>query len=199
MKLSFSLAKTAAPKRKIEIQNAEPEEPKREVLTVSADAGILVEQSKEDLLRENQKDLTIPVRTVYERPPRSQSPVEHIPHDRLKRMEGRSGIIAGNIKDNVESQSSTDDSKPPMKKHSGSILMQIRAAKEKGLVQDAPEQNSRNFDPEEFGWALLRGMGYDSSKDTSPDSTKKVVGNQGRLGLGVKYLSSDANPQNPTN
>lgn len=65
--------------------------------------------------------------------------------------------------------------------------MQIRAARERGLVKDAPDAPLRSFDPDQFGWALLRGMGYQGSEEESADAPQPVAGNQGRLGLGVKY------------
>lgn len=184
MKLSFSLAKTAAPKRKIEIQHIEKlDSEKREVVNVSQGNGILVEKSEEDIISESQKNLTIPVSTLYQRRTKQSSEVLTISHNSLRSLEHKSGIIAGDMKESTRTDVAEE---PSRKKQSGSILMQIRNARERGLIQDAPESDSRIYGPEQFGWALLRGMGYDPDKDAAPDVTPTIVGNQGRLGLGVK-------------
>ena len=68
-----------------------------------------------------------------------------------------------------------------------SLLMSIRAARDKGEIKDAPDQPTRAFEADDFAWGVLRGMGYDPSKDQqnieANDTTKRS--NRERYGIGA--------------
>jgi hypothetical protein len=180
MKLSFSFSKTVAPKKQIQVQQEEVSKVnKRQVLTITEGSEIVVEKSAEDA--QEAGELVIPVQTLYIKPERS--PVDSAdPEMRsLSKLENTPGVIAG--KKRIVNYSAEET---VQKKRPGSILMQIREAREKGRIKDAADVTERVLDPDQFGWALLRGMGYDPSTDTSPDVTKTVVGNRAKIGLGAK-------------
>jgi hypothetical protein len=189
MKISFSLTKAPPPKRKIQIQGSDPAIPARqEVISVSATSGVEVEKCHSEVNSTGGSDLVIPVHSLYTKIPMEDTKAKQVDHGALVKSQNKSGIIAGG----KTGQPIQGDfaylhrAEPPRKKQQGSILMQIRAAREKGLVIDAPDAPVRSLDPEKFGWALLRGMGYNGSEEEAADSSQPVVRNQGRLGLGVK-------------
>lgn len=194
MKLSFSFSKTAAPKKQVLVHSHEPVVTVREVVSVNEKVGVEVHKSTLDV-EDQDEELVIPVKTLYVRPDRAKVDLSQVGHDALKQFENTSGIIAQESGMRTEQPSGAVHAK----KRPGSILMQIQAAKKRGEVRDAPDVPRRQLDPDEFGWALMRGMGYDPEKDTSPDVTQTVVGNRTKLGLGVKAesiaLPTDKRPQ----
>lgn len=183
MKLSFSFAKTAAPKRAVvPAQVVEKSESKREIVEVSASAGIVTESHKSDQLAEGEAQLIIPCKSHYIRPMKSESSGERIHDAELQTLQDTPGLVSG-------SGDPTKVSNQKPKRPRTSILMQIREARARGEIRDAPEEAAHRYDADEFAWGLLRGMGYDESKDDGPDVTKDVVGNRSKLGLGVKLDS----------
>jgi len=70
------------------------------------------------------------------------------------------------------------------KRKGTSLLMSIKAAREKGEVRDAPDQPQRGFEADEFAWGVLRGMGYDAAKDKAPTPAESVQSNRERFGIG---------------
>ena len=184
MKLSFSFAKTAAPKRAVvQAQVQEKVESKKEILEVSATEGIITEPLTHDQASESESRLIIPCKSNYQRPEKIESTSEHIHDAELQELRDMPGLIP------VSVSSKVDESNPVPKKQRTSILMQIRQARARGEIHDAPDEPAHKYDADEFAWGLLRGMGYDESKDTGPDVTKDVVGNRSKLGLGVKLES----------
>jgi len=186
MKLSFSFAKSAPTKRTIVVPQPVPDEPqRRQVLGVSEDGKLVIEKTAEDIEAEKAGTFVIPCKSHFVRAKRDPNtkPITH--DDQLRKLENKSGIITGDTAVNPL------NSQPAPKKKRVSILMQIRESRIRGEVKDAPDQETRTFDPEDFGWALLRGMGYDESQDEGlkHDVTKDVVGNRSKLGLGVKLES----------
>ena len=193
--LSFSFSKTAAPKRRVTVGPTEPVPSRKEVLSVSS-GGVHVEKSQEDLDTDGPKILVIPCRRLYDKPEITKSDLSEVGHDKFKTLESTSGIINASEpllkKDEpmaglVEANAAVS-CQPPKKKHM-SILMQIKRARERGEIRDAPDQDTKTLDPEDFGWAAMRGMGYDPSTDESPDVTKSTVGNRSKLGIGVQLGS----------
>ncbi len=186
MKLSFSFAKTVPPKRPIVIQNEEKEpDTRREVLEISTDAGVVVEKTAEDLEAERTQILVIPVKSFRTAHKEVGTKPEALPDGALANKETVPGLIGGDIvahSPKAGLQSSEDHGK----KQKTSVLMRIHEARQAHAASDAPDQEKRSYDADDFGWALMRGMGYDPSKDTSPDVTKDVLGNRTRRGLGVK-------------
>ena len=180
MKLSFSFSKTVAPKKQVQVQHEEiPKVSKREVLTITEGSEIVLEKSGED--GQESGELIIPVQTLYVKPERPPTDTAEPERGSLYKLENTPGVIAG------KKRSVSDPTEEPVpKKRTGSILMQIREAREKGKIKDAADITERVLDPDQFGWALLRGMGYDPSTDSSPDVTKTVVGNRAKVGLGAK-------------
>jgi hypothetical protein len=169
--------------------------------------GVHVEKTQEDLETDASKILVIPCRRLYEKPEITKSDLSEVGHDKFKNLESTSGIINASElspkKDEplvglVEANDAVS-CQPPKKKHM-SILMQIKRARERGEIRDAPDQDTKTIDPEDFGWAVMRGMGYDPSTDESPDVTKSSVGNRSKLGIGVKLhsiaLPTDRIPKN---
>lgn len=190
--LSFSFSKTAAPKRRVTVAPTEPVPSRKEVLSVSSE-GVHVQRTQEDLDTDASKILVIPCRRLYEKLEITKSDLREVGHDKFKNLESTSGII-----NSSEPSLKTDEPmvglveanselscQPPKKKHM-SILMQIKRARDRGEILDAPEQDTKTLDPEDFGWAVMRGMGYDPSTDESPDVTKSTLGNRSKLGIGVK-------------
>ena len=206
MKLSFSFSKAAPMKKPVIIQPVEKEpDQRREVVGISQKAGIVIEKTQLDIDEEERGNLVIPCKTLYSNPEKERLDLRNVGHDGLKAMENQAGLISQppgrasstNTRGDLDMQDSTLP--PPQKKRASSILMQIHAARKRGEIADAPNQEFRHIDPDEFGWALLRGMGYDEATDQSPDVTKTVTGNRTKLGIGVKLdsvvLPSDAKPK----
>ena len=184
MKLSFSFAKTAAPKRSpVQAQVVQELDIKREILEVSAESGVITEPTKLDVSADDHTHLIIPCKSHYHRPEKIQSAEDHIHDSELQQMRDKPGLLP------VSATQANNGTFPVPKKQRTSILMQIREARARGEVKDAPDEAVHKYDAEEFAWGLLRGMGYDESKDTGPDVTKDVVGNRSKLGLGVKLDS----------
>ena len=190
MKLSFSFSKTAPPKKVVHVQpqQVDPQTLMREVIAVSSSGGIMVEKTAEDLEREAVKTLVIPCRTLYTKLERTAlttnvSGDSDLVDDSVGSPKMRKqpvGLTA--VAPDLDSTHASSQSK----RAKSSILMQIMEAKRRGDVIDAPTQEVRTLDANEFGWALLRGMGYDESKESAVDVTKTVVGNRAKLGIGVK-------------
>jgi hypothetical protein len=187
MKLSFSFTKTAPPKRPVFIP-VQPEEPdnKREVVEISSTAGVIVEKTAEDIEAEKSKTFVIPVKSYRTESKSDTNGPPILPEGSLVSMESTPGIIAGDTHTTAPSVGIQHVAVGAKKPKTSSVLMRIREAKLSGAVHDAPDQDNRTYDPEDFGWALMRGMGYDPSTDTSPDVTKDVIGNRVKRGLGVK-------------
>jgi hypothetical protein len=197
MKLAFSIAKTAVPKRKVEIQLQDQESPeKREVIQVSNE-DVVVAMNVNDQLKEQEVELEIPVKTLYVKPERRVTATDPVNSFSLQQYENRGGFVPIE-REKRDGGDVVEANEPPRKKPIRSILMQIKEARESGKVKDAPESTARELDPDKFGWALLRGMGYDPTKDTSPDVTKTVKGNMTRLGLGVKLDPKDTSSSKST-
>jgi hypothetical protein len=191
MKLSFSFAKTAAPKRQlVHAQVIESGDQKREILHVSESAGIVTESPPQDAPGAEGTTLVIPCKSHYTRPDRNGQIGENITNEDLQRLRDTSGLLiypkADSVTGEKDGESSSRNDSLVRKKPRTSILAQIREARARGEVQDAPDEPNHKYDAEEFAWGLLRGMGYDESKDKGPDVTKDVVGNRSKLGLGVK-------------
>ena len=71
------------------------------------------------------------------------------------------------------------------KRKGTSLLMSIRAARQRGEVNDAPDQPKRAYEPEDFAWGVLRGMGYDPANDkSSPPADLPVKSNREKYGIG---------------
>lgn len=188
MKLSFSFSKVAAPKKQPVFQSSAESAARREVLEVSKDSGIVTEKTPEDIQEESKKNLVIPCRTLYTKAERDHVDLSHVSHDGLKPFENSAGLIPSTATDSMQIGMEQHTNLPAKKKHK-SILMQINEAKKRGMVRDAPNQETRSLNPEDFGWAVLRGMGYDESEDNSSDVSKSLIGNRARLGIGVKIES----------
>lgn len=187
MKLSFSLAKTAAYKKVtgIQIQESTDITERREVVAISVDEGIIVNKTEEDLEFERVETLVIPCKTLYTAREKRSNNVQGTTDFSID-VAGPRPI--GLILNPSQSVPANNEELVPAKKGRSSILMQIMEARKRGEVQDAPLQPIRSLDANEFGWALLRGMGYDESKETAVDTkaTETVVGNRAKLGIGVK-------------
>jgi hypothetical protein len=191
MKLSFSFAKTAAPKRQVvQAQVIETGEQKREILEVSTSAGIVTEPSIQDSLANDGRPLVIPCKSHYSRPERITPIGENITNDDLHKLQDTAGLVVQprSDADKNEGGGNLDQGNVTVvqKKQRTSILAQIREARARGEIRDAPDEPNHLYNADEFAWGLLRGMGYDESKDSGPDVTKDVVGNRSKLGLGVK-------------
>ena len=187
MKLSFSFSKAAAPKKQIAVHQKEPEVVRREVVSINEGSAVELTGSSHETEEMMNQVLVIPVKTIYSKPERPKLDLSHVDQNALKKFENTAGIIGDRAVSSGEVAKEGTSGKGV--KRAGSILMQIQAAKKRGDIRDAPDVARQNLDPEEFGWALLRGMGYDPDTDTSPDVTKTVVGNRTKLGLGVKASS----------
>ena len=187
MKLSFSLGKAPPPKKKIEIHAQDIHQPIRNQVVAVSSEGVIKVEKKESNGSENPVDLIIPVQSMYTRRVRGAKTTSSIDHDALVKSQHKPGIIAGGKRAELGQVMFVENPIPPKRRQTGSILMQIRAARESGKIHDAPDVSNRSLDPEQFGWALLRGMGYDGTKDEPSDVPQSVIRNNGRLGLGVKY------------
>jgi hypothetical protein len=196
MKLSFSFAKTAAPKKSIlPTHRATDESPqRREILVISAEGGIVTEKTPEDIELESKVPLVIPCKRNFSKPEREIEQTKTLHEKNLKSLEDTAGILTGEVvhhREHAHECTHTEPEQKPVKKQKTSILMQIHEARARGEIRDAPDQETRSYDPDDFGWAVLRGMGYDESNDEGlkHDVTKDVVGNRAKLGLGVKRES----------
>jgi hypothetical protein len=194
MKLSFSFSKAVAPKKQALLQEGlNLQDRALEVQVVSEASGVMtVEKSDSDDV--DGSGMLIPCKTNYTKPAVKSRASPSRTLDGFKVHEGTSGMIFGGTRPDIETSGTesypNEVGRPPKKQNgSSSILMQIRSARERGDIVDAPDQERRDIDPEKFGWAILRGMGYDPATDSSPDASKPVVGNQAKLGLGVKNES----------
>ena len=184
MKLSFSFSKSAAPKRKpiISSQNAQ-DASMREIVQISTDSGVVLE--KTSLGESDTKDLIIEVKTRYSRPRGQKRDYNSISFDKPLSLETVGGIIPSVLSPPVEPKLETNGDPERPSKRTQSILMQIMEARNRGHIQDAPDVDKPRMDPEQFGWALLRGMGYDTSHDSSP-AARRTASNQEKAGLGSK-------------
>lgn len=187
MKLSFAFSKTAAPKKKAVIQ--QPEKPiiqKREVVALSQDSGLVVQKSDSDII--DDLEPIINVKTHYTRPSRRIANNESDPRTSLRHLENKPGIISGSKREHVvtsdKDNMDLEEVQEP-KRRPRSILMQIKDAREKGFIRDAPDVQIRQLDPDQFGWALLRGMGYDPSTEPSTESSAQILGNRAKSGIGA--------------
>jgi hypothetical protein len=194
MKLSFSFAKSAAPKRTvIPLEPPKEDADRRQVIEISGEAGVVTEKSPEDIESESGLPLIIPCRTSFVKVESEIISPGGFHDADFKRLENQAGIITGQVVCHRRTDShETTSGVKPVKKQRMSILMQIREAKSRGEIKDAPDQEIRTYDPDDFGWAVLRGMGYDESKDEGlggRDVTKDVIGNRNKLGIGVKLES----------
>jgi hypothetical protein len=194
MKLSFSFSKHVPPKREaiIETQN-EHVEPIREVVEISRESGVVLEKTALDT--SDSHDLVIEVKTHYSTPHgRKRFTPRRPPHDNdlVLLSETVSGIIKTGIPPLIERKRETSSNdEQPSSKRTKSILMQLAEARTHGFIQDAPDEEKPRMDPDQFGWALMRGMGYDASLDSSP-SVRTTVSNHDKAGLGaVNRLQPD--------
>ena len=185
MKLSFSFTKTAAPKRTVvSAQVADNSEIKREVVAVSHSSGILTQSTAVDQEAQVDVPLVIPCKSSYSRPSKNDSIKAESSNEELSKLQNQPGLIS---KPKCDVVGMNDESaQPNIKKARTSILMQIREARVRGEVRDAADELIHKYDADDFAWGLLRGMGYDETKDSGPDVTKDVIGNRSKLGLGVK-------------
>ena len=73
-----------------------------------------------------------------------------------------------------------------LKKPKTSILMKIREARESGKLQDAPDIRKRSYDPEDFAWGMLRGMGFDEEtiKDEAMQESTRSTSHD-KMGIGA--------------
>ena len=77
------------------------------------------------------------------------------------------------------------ESLPDRKRKGTSLLMSIRAARSKGEVHDAPDQQSRGYEADEFAWGVLRGMGYNGPTDQGKSEEVVKASNRERYGIGA--------------
>ena len=190
--LSFSFSKKAAPKKDVPVQQeTESKHVMREVEQVSEVSGIETRQEDVSTLNIGDSELVIPCRTIYLKEEK-KSLKDNVPlRADLRKSESRPGIIYGESGNELLTSASEFGHVGNVpRKRPTSILMQIRAARMRGDISDAPDQVRRGLDPEKFGWAILKGMGYDPSSEEAQDLTKSLRGgNRAKLGIGMKIES----------
>ena len=190
MKLAFSFSKSAPPRKELRVQDISDKNViAHRVEGVSQAAGIKTTTISYDV----DTEMVIPCNTLYSKRTSMSLSDPAVPEEKVHLTEISTGLMKGHKRN---SASLVNEVCQPPRKKTTSILMQIREARERGEIVDAPDQERRELDPEKYGWALLRGMGYDPSKDESPDPTKTVIGNRAKLGIGVR-LESLALPDEP--
>ena len=183
MKLAFSFSKSAHPRKELRVQDiSENNVIAHKVEGVSQAAGIKTTTISSNV----ETEMVIPCNTLYSKRASMTLSDPAMPEEKVHLSETSTGLMDGNKR---ISHSVVNEVCQPPRKKTASILMQIREARERGEIVDAPDQERRELDPEKYGWALLRGMGYDPSKDESPDVTKTVFGNRAKLGIGVRLES----------
>ena len=187
MKLSFSFTKVAPPKKVLQVQlpSETDAEKRREVMAISAESGVVIQKTEEDIEAERIKTMVIPCKTLYTKP---ESTIDTRPNTSVDEAIPSISLTTVGLVKNPNFVDPASSGEAPAKKVKQSILMQIMEAKKRGEVQDAPTQDVRSLDASEFGWALLRGMGYDESKETAETVNDSVIGNRMKLGIGVKSI-----------
>lgn len=198
MKLSFSFSKHVPPKREaiVETHN-DPVGPIREVVEISRESGVVLEKTALDT--SDSHDLVIEVKTHYSRPRGRKRFTPMHANDLCLFPETVSGIIKTGVPPPIElNRETSSNDEQPSSKRTKSILMQLAEARSHGFIQDAPDEEKPRMDPDQFGWALMRGMGYDASLDSSP-TARTTVSNHEKAGLGaVNRLQPDF-PRRSTN